>query len=108
MLLNDFRINIYIIDNVSYLISKKDENISSNNNNNYLINNKKEISEYNLLKYSNNNRNESKGRNRFNTVKKYNCGKLKPKIINNDKYKFLKNLQLKIINGNCRICSKDF
>jgi len=81
--------------------TKNYENITFNNNNNYLTNNQKEISEYNLLKYSNNNRNESKGKkNRFNTVKKFNCGKIKPKIINNDKNKFLKNLQLKIINNN--------
>jgi hypothetical protein len=80
--------------------TKNNENISYNNNNNYLANNQKEISEYNLLKYNSNNRNESKRKIRFNTVKKFNCGKIKPKIINKDKNKFLKNLQLKIINNN--------
>ena len=80
--------------------AKNNENITYNNSNNYLSNNQKEISEYNLLKYNSNNRNESKGKNRFNTVKKFNCGERKPKIINNDKNKFLKNLQLKIINNN--------
>ena len=82
--------------------TKNNENITyNNNNNNYLTNDQKEISEYNLLKYNSNYRNESKGKNRFNTVKKFNYGKIKPKIINNDKNKFLKNLQLKIINNNC-------
>lgn len=102
-LFNEFK-NKTIDNNIKKLSlstkrTKNNEN-STYNNNNYLTNNQKEISEYNLLKYNSNNRNESKGKNRFNTVKKFNCGKIKPKIINNDKNKFLKNLQLKIINNN--------
>ena len=94
-------------------------NNNSNNSNNILklnniINNENLINNYNLLNYTNINRNLSKKNKRWKTTKKlFLNNKIKPLYIDNninniqgqnDKNKFMYNLQLKIItNSNCNL-----